>query len=289
MTRYGYVGIGSMGAAMAKHLLSTGHPLTVYDVNEAAVARLVELGATRAASSAEVAEASDVVSVCVPAAHHVEAVISGADSLSMGAHDNLTVLIHSTVHPDTMIGAAVTMAEHNVAVHDACVAGGMNNAEIGKLVVFAGALAAMPPEAVELLEIYGEKIIDAGPIGTGAAIKIAVNVMTYAQFTAAAVSNDLVKSAGGDTKSLFEAWRFMGMLGSLTEQFSAMLDLPPEFMTGDTAAHIEGLAGIGQKDLELAKQLDREPSKWTAVLDGLITTLPRTYGVEATYIPEDHK
>ncbi len=46
MTRYGYVGIGSMGAAMAKHLLSTGHPLTVYDVNEAAVARLVELGIT---------------------------------------------------------------------------------------------------------------------------------------------------------------------------------------------------------------------------------------------------
>ncbi len=80
--RYGYIGLGDMGSAMAGHLLSTGATVAVFDLNPAAVERAIAQGADACDSAAEVATASDVVSVCVPAAEHVEAVIAGPGGIA---------------------------------------------------------------------------------------------------------------------------------------------------------------------------------------------------------------
>ena len=65
---------------------------------------------------------------------------------------------------------------------DACVAGGADNARAGSLTMLAGGLDEMPLVARELLDVYAGTLIDAGPVGAGATLKIAINVMTYAQF-----------------------------------------------------------------------------------------------------------
>ena len=76
MTRYGYIGLGTMGSAMADNLIRRGgRPVTVHDIDPAAVEAAVSLGAAPASSAAEVTRASDVVSICVPAAHDIEAVL----------------------------------------------------------------------------------------------------------------------------------------------------------------------------------------------------------------------
>ena len=281
MTRYGYIGLGTMGSAMADNLIRHGgRPVTVHDIDPAAVEAAVSLGAAPGSSAAEVTRASDVVSVCVPAAAHIEAVLSEPGGIAEGAHDGLSVLIHSTVHPDTVLAARDTAAEWGVAVFDACVAGGADNARGGSLTVLAGGLADMPATARELLDVYAGKIIDAGPVGAGAALKIAINVMTYAQFAAAAAAHDMVTSTGGEPAALLEAWRSMGQLGTLTEQYCALLEIPTEHIRGELRTMLETQAGIAEKDLSLALELGRTRTGAATVLEALRVAMPAVYNVQ---------
>ena len=281
MTRYGYIGLGMMGSAMAENLIRQAgiDEVSVHDIDPAAVTAAASAGAVVAASAAEVARASDVVSVCVPAAAHIEAVLSGPGGIIEGAHDGLCVLIHSTVHPNTVLAARDTAAEWGMAVFDACVAGGADNARAGSLTVLAGGLTEMPATARELLDVYAELVIDAGPIGAGAALKIAVNVMTYAQFAAAAAAHDMVASTGGEPGALLEAWRSMGQLGALTEQYCALLEIPGEHIRGELRTMLETQAGIATKDLSLALELGRTRPGAAAVLEAVRAAMPAAYNV----------
>lgn len=101
----GYVGLGQMGSAMVGRLLEVGVPVTVFDLDPAAVEEAVAAGATAAASGAELAAVADVVSVCVPDAHHVELVVEDLAGGVAGRGEPLTVLVHSTIHPDAVASA----------------------------------------------------------------------------------------------------------------------------------------------------------------------------------------
>lgn len=280
MTRYGYIGLGIMGSAMAENLIGQGGgSVVVHDIDPTTVDAAVSLGAVAGANAAEVARASEVVSVCVPAAAHIEAVLSGPGGIVEGAHEGLCVLIHSTVHPDTVLDARDVAAERGVPVFDACVAGGAGNARAGSLTVLAGGLGDMPPAARALLDIYAGTLIDAGPVGAGAALKIAVNVMTYAQFAAAAAAHDMVAGTGGEPAALLEAWRSMGQLGALTEQYCGLLEIPDEHIRGELRTMLETQAGIAAKDLSLALELGRTRPGAAGLVEALRAAMPAVYNV----------
>ena len=280
MTRYGYIGLGMMGSAMAENMIRHGGgSVTVHDIDPAAVGAAVSLGAEAGASAADVARASDVVSICVPAAAHIEAVMSGPGGIAEGVHDGLCVLIHSTVHPDTVLAARERAAEWGVTVFDTCVAGGADNARAGSLTLLAGGLADMPAAAREVLDVYAGLVIDAGPVGSGAALKLAINVMTYAQFTAAATAHDMVASTGGEPGALLEAWRFTGQLGALTEQYCALLEIPAEHIQGELRTMLETQVQIATKDLSLALELGRTRPGAAAVLEAVQAAMPAVYNV----------
>ena len=274
MTVYGYVGLGMMGSAMCERLATSGATVLAHDLNPAAVQAAVEHGATAASSSAEIAARADIVSTCVPAATHIDAVI---DELAAVGRAGQILLIHSTVHPDTIRDAGQRVAAWEGMLFDAAVAGGDEAAREGKLAIFAGGLADAPPVVAEVLEIYGSKVIDAGPVGSGAALKIAVNVMTYAQFAAAAIAHDGVANTGGDPSALLEAWRHTGMLGALTEQWAGLLGLGPEHVTGEFRTMLETQVGIATKDLELAMTLGDPAVGASAVIDAIRSLMPAVY------------
>lgn len=312
MSRYGYIGLGMMGSAMAENLIGTGAEVTVFDVDPAAVDAAVALGAAAAASPAEVAAASDAVSVCVPAAEHLDQVLDGPDGLAQGvgrspdglaqgvdgSPDGLAersrggpggladeagggpaILVHSTVHPDTIRAAHRRAAGWGAPLFDACVAGGPASARTGDQILLVGGLSEMPGPARSLLDVYAGQVINAGPVGAGAALKIAVNVMTYAQFAAAATAHDLMATQGGDPALLAEAWRAMGQLGSLTEQYQALVGLRPEQITGDFRESLKALAGIGRKDLALALELGPTRPGGAGVLQALHDAMDAVYNV----------
>ena len=279
MTRYGYIGLGMMGSAMAENLIGTGAQVTVYDIDPDPVATAVALGAIEGSTPAAVAANSEVVSICVPAAEHIMAVLQGADGIKEGAHDQLTILIHSTVHPDTIIEARNLTGQWGVTLFDACVAGGAVQARTGTQTVLAGGVEEMDDTARGLLDIYAEKIIDAGPVGSGAALKIAVNVMTYAQFAAAATSHDLMTSTGGNPQALFDAWAQMGQLGKITEQFSAMLGIPAEHINGEFREQMITQVGISQKDLSLAMDIGWPRDGMLNFVQSIHDAMPNIYNV----------
>lgn len=302
VSHYGYIGLGMMGSAMAENLIGTGAEVTVYDVDPTAVDAAVALGAAAADSPAEVATASDAVSVCVPAAEHLDQVLDGPGGLAEGSRgrpSGLTekasgslggladgvsggpaILVHSTVHPDTIRAARDRAASWGVPLFDACVAGGAASARTGDLILLAGGLGQMPGPARTLLDVYAAHVIDAGPVGAGAALKIAINVMTYAQFAAATTAHDLTAAQGADPALLAEAWRAMGQLGSLTEQYQALVGLRPEQITGDFRESLEALADIGRKDLALALELGPTRSGTAAVLKALHGAMDAVYNVD---------
>lgn len=323
MSRYGYIGLGMMGSAMAENLIGTGAEVTVFDVDPVAVDAAVALGASAAASPAEVAAASDAVSVCVPAAEHLDQVLDGPGGLAEGARESPgglaqgvggspdglaersrggpgglaegsrggpdeladgagggpAILVHSTVHPDTIRAARRRAASWRAPLFDACVAGGAASARTGDQILLVGGLSEMPEPARALLDLYARRVIDAGPVGAGAALKIAVNVMTYAQFAAAATAHDLMAAQGGDPALLAEAWRAMGQLGSLTEQYQALVGLRPEQIIGDFRESLKALAGIGRKDLALALELGPIRPGGAEVLEALHDAMDAVYNV----------
>ena len=103
--------------------------------------------------------------------------------------------------------------------------------------------------------------------------------MTYAQFAAAATAHDLTAAQGADPALLTEAWRAMGQLGSLTEQYQALVGLRPEQITGDFRASLQALAGIGRKDLALALELGPARPGAAAVLEALHGAMDAVYNV----------
>ena len=108
----GYVGLGQMGGAMASNLLNNGYPVTVYDIDPEAIQRLVELGASPAKSSREVAEKSEIVITSLPNPAIVESSVLGKDGILEGLMPGKIYFDMSTIDPDTTrkIGAAVSEA-----------------------------------------------------------------------------------------------------------------------------------------------------------------------------------
>ena len=275
MTTVGYIGLGAMGSAMTEWLLSNDRSMVVFDLDDAAMHKAVEQGATALGSAAEVAAQADVLSICVPAAEHIDAVFNGEQGIAEGAHPGLTVLIHSTVHPDTIASAQQAAAPGSVQVFDACVAGGAEAAKTGELAMFVGGWDDMSPQVRSVVESYGSKVIDGGPVGSGAALKIGVNVMTYMQQAAGRISFALMDNVGAETQSLVEAWRHIGQLGTLTEQYLGLLGIPDEHITGAFQESLAGAASLGVKDLGLARELGSVTPELDAVLDALIASMPQ--------------
>ena len=92
----GFVGVGRMGGFMTERLLAAGHSVVVTDPSEAAVAALVQKGATRAGSAAEVASASDIVFASLPSPAVVETVALGDNGVAAGERAKVFIDLSST-------------------------------------------------------------------------------------------------------------------------------------------------------------------------------------------------
>jgi 3-hydroxyisobutyrate dehydrogenase-like beta-hydroxyacid dehydrogenase len=160
-----------------------------------------------------------------------------------------------------------------------CVAGGVDAARTGELVILAGAMSSMDVSAAELLAIYGNKVIDAGPLGSGAALKLAVNLMTYAQIWAAHAAFEIVGNSQAQSESLVDAWRHVGQLGKLTELFIPTLSLAPDEISDEQRVGLRQVAGLADKDLRLVAELSTAGGADERVLHELRAVMPNAFRV----------
>jgi 3-hydroxyisobutyrate dehydrogenase len=180
--RVGVAGIGRMGGAIAERLLSAGAAVTVWNRTPERAASLRERGAAWAGTPRELAAGSDAVITTLSDAGVFEAVYGGPDGLLAGVAGKLVVEM-STVRPAEQAALAARVAAAGGAHVECPVGGSVGPAREGKLFGFAGGAQADVARARPLLERLCRRVEHLGPVGAGAAMKLAINLplMVYWQ------------------------------------------------------------------------------------------------------------
>ncbi|MFZ2528588.1 MAG: NAD(P)-dependent oxidoreductase [Rhodococcus sp. (in: high G+C Gram-positive bacteria)] len=251
----GYIGLGNMGAPMARRLLDWPGGLTVLDTRPEAVEPFTAAGATSADSAAELAAACDVISVTVLDDAQVRDVVAGPNGLLATARPGTVIAVHSTISDSTAVELAAVCAERGVDLIDAPVSGGAAGAAKGTLAVMVGADEAAFAKVREPFGTWAGLVVHAGPVGAGTRMKLARNLLHFISFTAAAEAQRLAEASGLDITALGKVVRhtdaITGGAGAIMLRDNTAA-LAPEDPWFPILAHARSL---GEKDLSLALDL----------------------------------
>jgi 3-hydroxyisobutyrate dehydrogenase-like beta-hydroxyacid dehydrogenase len=252
--KLGYIGLGNMGAPMAKRLVDWPGGLTVYDVRLEAMTPLAEAGATLADSIADVATA-DIISVTVLDDVQVRDVIAGENGLARYAKPGTIIAIHSTISDTTAAELARQLQPEGIHVVDAPISGGGGAAEKGQLAVMVGADDLAFERVKAPFSRFASMIIHAGEPGAGTRMKLARNMLTFIGFAAACEAQKLADAAGLNLQDLGNVVRHTDKLtggpGSIMFR-DDVKPLQPDHFLYEPFLHTRGL---GEKDLSLALAL----------------------------------
>ncbi|WP_068268958.1 NAD(P)-dependent oxidoreductase [Aldersonia kunmingensis] len=253
--RVGYIGLGNMGAPMAKRLLEWPGGLVVCDMRDDAVAPFVEAGAPRAATPREVAEQATVISVTVLDDAQVTDVICGPDGILQAATPGTVIAVHSTISDETAVSLAERCNAAGVEFVDAPVSGGAGGAEKGELAIMVGGTDTAFAAVKAPFKCYSNMVIHAGEVGAGTRMKLARNLLHFVAFTAASEAQRLAAGAGIDIRKLGKVVRhtdaITGGAGSIMLR-DTMDDVEPDDFWFSILSHVRDL---GEKDLALALDL----------------------------------
>lgn len=280
--RVGFIGLGNQGKPIAAHLAPAGFETTVYDIAEAPVQELVAGGAKAAATPRELGARADIVGICVPEDVQVLDVVLGADGLLAGMKAGGLILIHSTVLPETATRVAQAAAETDVAVLDACVTGGEVRAQTRQITYLVGGPEADLERARPYFEATTDvPIVHAGELGSGAKVKLCLNLITYIQWSAAYESMALARAIGLPQEVLEEAGRANGQITDLMVSYLAGHKLPEETRKSeDFQVLMRSHMKIAEKDLAWALQLARQSGVALPVGSLVSQSMARLYNVD---------
>ena len=203
--RVGFIGLGLMGHGMAKNLLSKGFPLTLrVHRNRAPAEDLLAAGAREAQSYAGLAQASDVVILCVTGSPQIEEIIYADGGILGAARDGLIVVDTSTAEPASTAKIRADLARKGCVYVDAPLARTPREAEEGRLNTMVGADDATFARLRPVLAAYCENVIHAGPPGHGHMLKLINNFIAMAIATATAEACAACAKSGVSIKKLHE-------------------------------------------------------------------------------------
>jgi 3-hydroxyisobutyrate dehydrogenase len=203
--RYAYIGLGNLGANLAACLLRAGFSVVVHDRNKHAADRLLDLGATWAATPRDAAADVDAVITCLPSPGVTEAVLNGADGVLAGLRAGGTWIEMSTLDRDSVLRLAAVAGERGVRMLESPVTGGVHLAATGAVTVLAGGDADLLELHRPALEKMGRQVLHMGPLGSAAVIKVITNMLAFIHLVAAGEALMLAKRAGLDLAQSFHA------------------------------------------------------------------------------------
>lgn len=250
MTRIGYIGLGTMGSAMAENLIKAGYPLTVYNRTVSKAERFIALGAQLAESPAEVARRSEVVFVNVSDTPDVLEVVLGANGAIEGAHPGMILVDHSTIKPSASREIHKRLQEVEVSALDAPVSGGDIGARNATLTIMVGGESQTLEKVMPILEAVGKKITYVGEAGAGQVAKAANQIMVAAQMVAEAELMLFAQKSGVDVAKVIEA------IKSGAAQCWTLDVKPQRLLTGNRAPGFK--SSLQAKDLNIVMETARD-------------------------------
>lgn len=203
--RIGFIGLGTMGAPMARNLLDADFEVTVHNRTRSKEEPVAEAGAKRADTPAEAASGADVVVTIVSDTPDVEAVLFGDDGVASGAGAGTVVVDMSTISPDATRDFAERLAADGLRLVDAPVSGGSEGAAHGSLTIMVGGAREDVDRVRPVLEAVGSRITHVGASGAGQATKAVNQVVVGGIYQAVAEGMALGQASGLDMDKVLEA------------------------------------------------------------------------------------
>lgn len=220
----GLLGVGLLGSALAERMLAGGLPVIGYDPDPAARERLHHLGGQAATSAAEIAGQTATIVLCLPDSEIVSAVV---EKLLPGLSAESLLIDATTGDPDQTVAVAAKLAERGVGYVDATIAGSSDQARRGEAVLIVGGRAADVQRAQLVLATWSDRQFHVGPPGSGARMKLVVNLVLGLNRAVLAEGLSLAGASGIDPAGALEVLM-------ATPAYSAAMDTKgPKMVSGD--------------------------------------------------------
>lgn len=276
--KLGYIGLGKMGAPMAKRLVDWPGGVTVYDIRAEAMTPLAEAGASLADSVADVASA-DIISVTVLDDEQVREV---AGELAANAKPGTVIAIHSTISPSTAVELADGLQRQGIHVVDAPVSGSGRAAKKGELAAMVGATDEAFALIKEPFSLWASLLVHAGEPGAGTRMKLARNMLHYISFAAACEASRLAEASGLNLQDLGKVVRHTDAITGGAGSIMFRDDTKP--IEQDSFLYEPFLHAriLGEKDLSLALALGEALSEKLPLAEVALKNLAAGLGVPHT-------
>ena len=218
--RIGFIGLGSMGKAIATNLIKANFPLTVFDIREEPLLEMKKLGAKVAKSAKEVGQECDTVVVMVLNYPQIKQVVLPPEGLLSSMRKGSTLIVTSTISPLEIMEVDKAAQQYGISVVDSPVSGGHERAVKGTLVLMVGAEEKVFKDHEYILKAMGKYIYYTGGVGKGQTVKMINQLLVGAHQVAAAEALVMAKKLGMDLKVLHDivsnsvgdsaVWRMFG-------------------------------------------------------------------------------
>jgi len=240
--KIGFIGLGIMGAPMARNLLRAGYPLVVYDIVPEKVHEAVKAGAEAGSSSKDVAAKSEIVITMLPNSPEVKDAVLGPNGVLEGAKEGMILVDMSSIAPLASQEVAAKAKAKGVAMLDAPVSGGEPKAIEGTLAIMVGGPEEAFDRVKDILAVMGASVTWVGEIGSGNTTKLANQIIVALNIAAMSEAMVLATKAGVDPERVFQAIRG-GLAGSTVLDAKMPLALKGNFKPGfRIELHIKDLA-----------------------------------------------
>lgn len=271
LPRIAFAGIGLMGLPMTRRLLAAGFPLTVWNRTPDKCTPLLELGARRAETPAELCAEADILMLCLADTAVVREVVFGPGGLVEGARAGQVLVDFSSLEPAATREMAAEL-ERRTGVHwiDAPVSGGTPGAEAGTLAIMAGGREEDVERVRPVLAHLGQRLTRMGEVGAGQVTKVCNQMIVACNALVIAEVVALAEKAGVDASLLAPA-----LAGGFADSRPLQILAPQmaESCFEPVKWHVRTLL----KDLDTATRLSREEGSATP-MSGLAAQLMRLHG-----------
>ncbi len=250
MAKYGFLGLGIMGSAMAANLVRAGFEVTVWNRTGERCAPLVALGARQADTPREVAATCDVTFAMLADPDAALAVLEGPDGVLSGIGQGRGYVDFSTVDDATANAIASQIVARGARYLEAPVSGTKKPAEDGTLIILAAGDRGLYDEVAPALDKLGKKRLFLGEVGQGARMKLVVNAIMGSMLAALGEGLALGLKGGLDGTEILDVLDAGAMACPMFRGKGPML-LSGEYPTSFPLKHM-------QKDLRLALALSEK-------------------------------
>jgi 3-hydroxyisobutyrate dehydrogenase len=204
MQHIAFIGLGHMGHPMAHNLVKSGFAVHVYDVQQAATNQLAALGAIPATSIADAIKEADVIITMVQTGDQVSDLCLQANGIFNIAKPNTLYIDCSSIDITTTKSLHHEAKNHQIAMLDAPVSGGVAGALAASLTIMVGGEEKDYQRALPFLSVMGKKVIHAGTDGSGQAAKICNNLLLAISMIGVAEAFSLAEKLQLDPKKFFD-------------------------------------------------------------------------------------